>query len=1056
MSTDKYKYDYFISYAEDAEGWVRNYLSHKLRKAGKKHLLQQDIEQSGKSDIAAVADAISESHKTIFVISHRNSYTHLAKLYEQMVLTKGAIEQDWQLLPILIHPIKFDSSDLLRNTIPPINWEEKSEREKLWVELGSSEEELSREKDNTPSPYPGMKSFEKSDSQNFFGRQKEIKSSLDRLRSDGFLTLIGPSGCGKSSLVRAGIIPALTSSNEDLLIETYRPSEKIFTKWLYKYGEDIFDHPDKLINQLLSESNADKLLLFIDQFEEVFALDQHTQNQQLLQLGKQAELFVKRLSALRKAGALLVITVRDDFFSHLGKCSEWLNIDLYLLRVGALSREGLADAISKPAMQCKHSVDPVLVERLVNDAGNDPGILPFVQETLDKLWEEKEERYLTLKAYEQMGTDNNSGLHSAIAAKADSAMRKLLDDKSCKDCEEIAQRIFIRLIQFGEDGRKDTRRQQPVSQLQSEQDSEGVFDKVLEHFSSDSHRLLVLSGGDGDESKVDIVHEALIEAWPQLQEWIIRNKNNEIKKRSLDLKVNSWANSKNKDRGLLDIYDLKEFEKWINITENKKNINKKTLEFLEISRKEINPKWNLKGIISIVILITSILILISSMYEIILKIGSIYYFIIFVLLTLILMIIGLGGKGKRFRFQHASHSWASNKKISLLLFFIICSLSLSQMTSNTSMLSELRCSLDGVNTDKNAFKNIKNIHLKTKNLSPVEIETFIDSINYISGISTIYTTDIKPYCKNFFTEEILISNDGNEYYMVARSTQQENKYIPLTRDTFYASKTLSKCAAILDLTSQFFASRKEFYRQKIYPASCKAISAYNICKNEYFKGNKKLAIQKCQESIADSKSFIDAYMLLSRVLIKSGDIDTALKLLSNIKDKDSSDHALFAAIGRIHLYKKNFELAESFYKKSINTFKHSLYYNQLSVIYMKMNCKNCMEVAKNSLDIAVKLNNNEKIDKNYNKSAILKNLGVFYSKSNNYKKSNNLFNSIDKEYKRPYINEISFFLSVNSLKQKNTIEGCKLLNKYLELSDNSTFGLERTIKAKEIMDINNC
>lgn len=39
--------------------------------------------------------------------------------------------------------------------------------------------------------------------------------------------------------------------------------------------------------------------------------------------------------------------------------------------------------------------DDVLIERLVNDAGNDPGILPFVQETLRKLWELMPERYIS-------------------------------------------------------------------------------------------------------------------------------------------------------------------------------------------------------------------------------------------------------------------------------------------------------------------------------------------------------------------------------------------------------------------------------------------------------------------------------------------------------------------------------------------------------------------------------------------------------------------------------------------------------------------------------------
>ena len=47
-------------------------------------------------------------------------------------------------------------------------------------------------------------------------------------------------------------------------------------------------------------------------------------------------------------------------------------------------------------------MESALVERLVADAASEPGILPFVQETLVLLWERLERRFLPLAAYEAL------------------------------------------------------------------------------------------------------------------------------------------------------------------------------------------------------------------------------------------------------------------------------------------------------------------------------------------------------------------------------------------------------------------------------------------------------------------------------------------------------------------------------------------------------------------------------------------------------------------------------------------------------------------------------
>jgi ABC-type transport system involved in cytochrome c biogenesis ATPase subunit len=62
---------------------------------------------------------------------------------------------------------------------------------------------------SAPSPYPGLRPFNRGEAEIFFGRDEQIDQLLEKLKAVRFLTVVGSSGCGKSSLVRAGIIADL-------------------------------------------------------------------------------------------------------------------------------------------------------------------------------------------------------------------------------------------------------------------------------------------------------------------------------------------------------------------------------------------------------------------------------------------------------------------------------------------------------------------------------------------------------------------------------------------------------------------------------------------------------------------------------------------------------------------------------------------------------------------------------------------------------------------------------------------------------------------------------
>ena len=64
------------------------------------------------------------------------------------------------------------------------------------------------------NPFVGLRAFTEADADNFYGRDELIEQLVSIVAGDArFTAVVGPSGSGKSSLVQAGLIPALRSSD---------------------------------------------------------------------------------------------------------------------------------------------------------------------------------------------------------------------------------------------------------------------------------------------------------------------------------------------------------------------------------------------------------------------------------------------------------------------------------------------------------------------------------------------------------------------------------------------------------------------------------------------------------------------------------------------------------------------------------------------------------------------------------------------------------------------------------------------------------------------------
>ncbi|NEP13233.1 MAG: hypothetical protein F6K14_24110, partial [Symploca sp. SIO2C1] len=230
--------------------------------------------------------------------------------------------------------------------------------------------------------------------------------------------------------------------------------------------------------------------------------------------------------------------------------------------------------IVKPAEDVGVYIENSLVERLVADVGKEPGILPLLQKTMVLLWEKIERRFLPLKAYQTLVlahpayknfySSQPTGFQVAIANHAEHVWRNLPQAH-----QQIALRIFLRLIQFGQ-GRAHTRRQQLIYNLISVNDDPRIFKETIENLAK--NRLLTLgvaykntksSEREYFSTNVDIAHEALITSWPTLQAWIEKRQEAEQTRRRLMLKVEEWERLGRGNWGLLDEVELVEIRHWL-------------------------------------------------------------------------------------------------------------------------------------------------------------------------------------------------------------------------------------------------------------------------------------------------------------------------------------------------------------------------------------------------------------------------------------------------------------------------------------------------------------
>lgn len=398
-------------------------------------------------------------------------------------------------------------------------------------------------------PYKGLAYFATKDKDIFFGREKLSDELADRLQTTHFLAIMGASGSGKSSLLRAGIIPRLEERNWRIHIIKLgiHPLAALATSLtrddLDPVGTDAIGKAlatdattlHKTAEKLVARAHAERLLLAVDQFEELFTQCKNPQEQQA---------FVDNLvSAAQAQGAVTVLlNLRADFY---GRVSQFHNlpdlISQQQVYIKPMAEEDLVRAIVEPAKRGGWQFVEGLVEQFVADLGNEPGRLPLLSHALLATWERRRGVVMTLGGYREAG-----GVKTAIAQTAEATYAALTASEKL-----IAKRIFLRLTELGK-GTEDTRRR--VHQVEMGEDT--AVQAVTQRLTA---ARLITTTQDG----IDVAHEALIREWPRLREWLDADREGLIIHRRLTDAEREWRHNGQEPSLLYSGFRLNEAEQWI-------------------------------------------------------------------------------------------------------------------------------------------------------------------------------------------------------------------------------------------------------------------------------------------------------------------------------------------------------------------------------------------------------------------------------------------------------------------------------------------------------------
>jgi hypothetical protein len=405
------------------------------------------------------------------------------------------------------------------------------------------------------NPFPGLRPFTPEEDYLFFGREEQTLELLARLGSHRFVAVVGTSGSGKSSLVRCGLLSELQGgkmrgAGASWEIAVTHPGGNpmaLLTDALLQAG--LYDHEEEHVREnllaTLSRSHfglveavkqarlplplspegergrgegthGTNFLLVVDQFEEIFRFHEAGQTQQ-----EMANEFVSLLLEAvgqKEVPIYVVLTMRSDFIGECGQfegLAEMVNCGEFL--IPRLSREQFKRVIEGPVKVAGGQIAPRLLQRLLNDLGQQADQLPCLQHALMRTWnvwaDKGGQGELDLDDYQRVGR-----MSEALSLHADEVFGTLAGDRQ----RELCARMF-KALTVQESENRGIRRPQRLGKLGQILDV--PIDELLPIINAyRRHGVTFLMPAPEveltDRTIIDISHESLMRVWTRLRHWV--------------------------------------------------------------------------------------------------------------------------------------------------------------------------------------------------------------------------------------------------------------------------------------------------------------------------------------------------------------------------------------------------------------------------------------------------------------------------------------------------------------------------------------------------------
>jgi len=405
------------------------------------------------------------------------------------------------------------------------------------------ESELS-EANNLKNPFPGLRPFGIDECHLFFGRENQVDEILLKLSQNRFISLLGYSGSGKSSLMHCGVIPILyggfmTNEGPNWNVVVSRPGGspiENLAEALLKVSSVVSssdeDHAikHKVISALLKTGSqglvdiakhykaitGENLLILIDQFEELYRFaEQSSENK------NEASQFVNILiDAVEQNEVPIYVatTMRSDYIGESAQYTRLINhVNKSSYVIPLMSRQQKRIAIEGPVAVGGGRISDRLVNRLLQEIGDNQDQLPIMQHALMRTWEywiEHREpgEEIDIRHYNAIGK-----ISDALSLHADEAYDELSDKG-----KRITEVLFKALTETGEDN-FGVRRRSSIKEIASiAAVSHLEVIEIAEHFRKSGRSLLMpaLPIELTSDSVIEISHESLMRIWTRLRIWV--------------------------------------------------------------------------------------------------------------------------------------------------------------------------------------------------------------------------------------------------------------------------------------------------------------------------------------------------------------------------------------------------------------------------------------------------------------------------------------------------------------------------------------------------------